>query len=213
MKTPEEMMAYFRSIPKQEKANPYWKYDKALGEICTADGTPVDMAGSQECLSLVRAYFRQVFQCFHTEAQVLCLSLDDAAQLHAAPVPSFPQPVTLCKIPVVVFVPPQVNSTGLSSVSEAFWQEQIAGKGIVPVARIHSHHVLFPYQSATDYSTLNSNSLEMVMGRIFEPAFQIGIWLDKHGTDQKSIVFTQQIHPNGTVTKNRIPSGKPVPVN
>ena len=81
---------------------------------------------------------------------------------------------------------------GTSVISEWFWQNRIIGQGIMPIARIHSHHVLDPYQSSTDYSTLNSGTLEMVLGRIFEEELHLCYWLDVPGTDIKAKTFLAQ---------------------
>ena len=41
----------------------------------------------------------------------------------------------------------------------------------------------------TDYSTLNSGTLEMVLGKIFEEPLYLCYWLDVPGTDIKAQTF------------------------
>lgn len=208
--TREEQMAYFASMPRKEKINPYWelKFGKLVGFNGTEESI-VTMSGNKPLLEYVRQYFRNVYHSFHTEAQVLCVAKEDAEKLTAMGVPRLStKEWELCKIPVAIFVLPQQNTAVNSMVSEWFWQEAIISKGIVPVARIHSHHILEAYQSATDYSTLNSNSLEMVMGRIEDNLMQVAFWLDKHGTDTKAMVIREtEIEPD-VFDRIQIPCGK-----
>lgn len=90
---------------------------------------------------------------------------------------------------IKVFVLPQDNTGGNSCISEKCWQKVLVNQDIYPLARIHSHHILDAYQSATDYSTLNSNTLELVMGHIFENELHVGFWLDVYGTSTKENVW------------------------
>lgn len=208
--TREEQMAYFASMPKKEKINPYW--DLRSGDIVRFNGineSIVTMSGNKPILAYIRQYFRNVYHSFHTEAQVLCVAKEDAEKLTAMGVPRLStKEWALCEIPVVIFVLPQQNTAVNSTISEWFWQEAIVSKGIMPVARIHSHHILEAYQSSTDYSTLNSNSLEMVMGRIEDDLMQVAFWLDKHGTDTKATVIRETEIEPGVFDRIQIPCGK-----
>lgn len=209
MLTQEEMMAYFRNMPKKEKKNPYWQFDEATEQIVAVGepSKPVLLEHSRNLFLAVQSYFRMVFESFQTEAQVLCIHEDDTYFLAANRVPQIPGRFFLNGIPISIFVLPQNNTMGNSVISETFWQKYIVGNDITPVARIHSHHVLDAYQSATDYSTLNSNTLEIVMGHINEPYLQIAFWLDEHGKDTKSYVFQQTEQKQGRFTTVRIAPG------
>ena len=88
-----------------------------------------------------------------------------------------------------VLVLPQQNTWGNTIISESFWQKEIVGAGLTPLMRIHSHHVLDAYQSNTDWSTLNSGTLEVVIGKVFQDVPQIAYWLDVRGTNNKDNVF------------------------
>lgn len=205
MKTPEEMTAYFRSMPSRTKENPYWKFSEeplAVNAVCkmtedveSADITlsasgivPFNLNDSKQLLTTVKMFFRQYYDSFHSEAQVLCVTPEDAEKLSDIAIPI----LTKGKIgpfDVVVMVLPQDNHMGTSVISEWFWQNRIVGAGIKPVARIHSHHVLDPYQSMTDYSSLNSGTLEMVIGKIYQENLHVCYWLDVPGTDVKAQTF------------------------
>ena len=86
---------------------------------------------------------------------------------------------------VTVLVLPQDNSMGNTVLSEAFWQDRIIGQNIRPVARIHSHHIFDAYQSMTDYSTLNSGTLEIVIGKIMNAKLSLCYWLDVPGRSEE----------------------------
>lgn len=194
MKTPEEMAEYFRSMPSKRKPNPYWKFRDGLigipddGDHALRDAVAEFLPSSVQLLGAVREFFRRYYESFGSEAQVLCVTPNDCVKLISIGMPILGGG-KIGPYDVVVMVLPQDNHMGTSVVSERFWNEQIAGNGIVPVARIHSHHVLEPYQSGTDYASLNSGTLEMVMGRIMDEALNLCYWLDVPGTDIKAQTF------------------------
>lgn len=200
MKTPEEMMAYFKSMPKKDvRKNPYWEF---VGEPeiirskihmispCT-ETKPINLKASRTLLITVREFFRRYYESFHSEAQVLCVTPEDGKKLAHIGIPILTHG-TLEPFDVTVVILPQDNHGGTSVISEWFWQNRIVDAGIIPVARIHSHHVLDPYQSITDYSTLNSGTLEMVIGRIFCDELNLCYWLDVPGTDNKAHTIIAQ---------------------
>lgn len=208
MKTPEEMAAYFRSMPSVKKTNPYWRFVESpleIRSVCTstedvpAAGMAVsstvylqfDLGASKDLLIRIREFFRRYYESFKSEAQVLCVAQDDGMSLMRLGVPVLTEGV-LGPFNVMVMVLPQDNHMGTSVISEAFWQERIVNAGIKPIARIHSHHILDPYQSGTDYSTLNSGTLEMVIGRIFDNRLKVCYWLDVPGTDTKARTFVAE---------------------
>lgn len=208
MKTAEEMRDFFASMPKKVTPNPYWIYDADIDEIRTADRTaPFCLEAMTSILTSARAYFRSVYESFSTEAQVLCVKKEDAIKLDELGIPRLLGEHSLFEQQVIVFVLPQHNTTVNSMVSDAFWQTYIVEHQIIPVARIHSHHRLDPYQSATDYSTLNSGTLELVMGHIFEEPLQAGYWLDTKGTQTKEHVWVGEQQKNGSFDVRKIPCG------
>ena len=73
--------------------------------------------------------------------------------------------------------------------------------------RIHTHHVLPAYQSTTDWSSLNSGSLEVVVGKIYDRIPELAFWLDVRGTENKNFVFKSQ---DFGVHIESIQSGKPL---
>lgn len=210
MKTPEEMAEYFRSMPSIKKeSNPYWDFDTENNGILAKFTIPhpdsdemrksLDLSHdteSMETLRKVREFFRRFYESFRSEAQVLCLTMEDADKLMEIGIPI----LTTGQIgphEIAVMVLPQDNHMGTSVISEWFWQERIIAAGIKPVARIHSHHVLNPYQSFTDYSTLNSGTLEIVIGKIDHEELNICYWLDVPGTDIKSQTFVAREKEDG----------------
>lgn len=207
MKTPEEMREFFRSMPSKKKENPYWDFDEETQEIraklmSVTPGVgekPFALDVSASTLRMVREYFRRFYEAFATEAQVLCVTREDGQKLNGMGIPVLGYG-NIGPYAVTVLVLPQDNHMGTTVLSEGQWQNMLVNKGIVPVLRIHSHHILEPYQSATDYSTLNSNTLEMVIGRIFEEPLSICFWLDKNGTDQKAKTFVAREMADGKFT-------------
>lgn len=200
MKSSEEMTAYFQSMPKKEKVNPYWEFDWATKKIRAKSKSVFgknmyleSLDPSKLLLCTIRNYFQMVYESFGTEAQVLCVTKEDGRKLDNLGIPSIPSIWTLQDYMVRIFVLPQMNTPSNSIVSDSFWQQYIIGSAIIPIARVHSHHILDAYQSGTDYSTLNSNTLEIVLGHIRENPFQAAVWLDEHGKETKSFVFRSTV--------------------
>lgn len=189
-KTPEEMLAYFRSMPSKKRVNPYWDYDGKQIVAKMDEGKSFNIAQSVVALNKVREFFRRFYESFQTEAQVLCVTPEDADKLNRIGIPMLGNgTASVGPYEVKIAVLPQDNHMGTSVIGESFWQERIINAGITPIARIHSHHILDPYQSSTDYSTLNSGTLEMVIGRIFNDELNVCYWLDVPGTDIKAQTF------------------------
>lgn len=192
MKTPEEMREFFRSMPSRKKENPYWEFNEKTHTIrAKKNGMVFDASDSENTLRMVREYFRRFYEAFRTEAQVLCVTCEDGKKLNQMGIPILGYGM-IWPYDVAVLVLPQDNHMGTTVLSEGQWQSLLVGQGITPVLRIHSHHVLEPYQSITDYSTLNSGTLEMVIGRIFEENLNVCFWLDVPGTDQKAQTFVER---------------------
>lgn len=210
MDAQEKIMEYFKRMPKIEKVNPFWEFDRESGDIkWKKTGSAFTPKAAVPVLMAAREYFRRVYESFGTEAQVLCLEQEDAQLYANLGIPVMPGPFHIYSMDIAILVLPQFNTPVNSVINEPFWQKYIAGRDITPFARIHSHHRLDAYQSATDYSSLNSNSLEIVMGHITEEPIHIAFWLDEHGKDTKEYVFQAMETEEGQFSIRRIPSGKP----
>ena len=186
----EAAKAYFASMPKVTRQNPFWEFDETSETIKNHQmDEPFSIERCERALSLVRDYFRNVFNSFGTEAQVLLLYPTDAEKLHG--IRTLGETV-FHGIPATIMVLPQWNTPGNSMISESMYHKWIREPQITPIARIHSHHRLDAYQSATDYNTLNSGTLELVLGHIQEKPFQVAYWLDTPGTETKQFVWQAQ---------------------
>ena len=187
--------AFVASRPVKTIPNPYWSFD--VDEALIKSHVPgtsqtFDIAQWAEILSMTKRYFRQVYESFGSEAQVLCIAKEDAPKLYEYAIPHLPGQYFINGKDgqeVVLFVLPQENSYHITNIDDKFWQRAIIANGIHPLARIHSHHVLDPYQSPTDYATLNSNTLELVIGHVFDGNLEVGYWLDVRGTNTKDHVW------------------------
>lgn len=175
-----------KTIPEKDQKNPYWKFEPTIRhqhEILHSDGTPL-AANDFTFLIPILDYFRLVYKSFKTEAQVVVVLSKDKNKIDKS----------LLRLPfkndkgLRLVVLPQENTAVSSIVPEEIWQKYIVDRGIIPYARVHSHCTFDAYQSAIDYSTLNSGSLEIVIGHIFDdPSFCY--WLDEKGKQTKSFSF------------------------
>lgn len=199
---------FVNSIPVVHLENPFWTFDEEeeliISHLETVEKT-FDISDWFDLLRDVKIYFKQVFEDFGTEAQVLALREEDGKKLDKMQIPSLPNSYTIGEQTVKVYVLPQENSYGLTSISESFWQKSIIGNDIHSLARIHSHHELDPYQSPTDYATLNSNTLEIVIGRVDRDLLSLGFWLDQRGQETKEKVW---VYDEESSSQKRITCGK-----
>lgn len=191
---PEKLSLLAKMIPKNSKPriNPYWAFDETNKEILKRGGKkpiPFHIHEMYLLLRHVKDYFKTVYDCFQTEAQVLVVTRKDYEKLKPLQIPAFPNMYKCLGKSVMICVLPQVNRSTISQIDEGFWQKHIVGNNITPIARIHSHHVLDAYQSATDYATLNSNTLEMVIGRVTSDDIHVAYWLDVSNTSTKDHVY------------------------
>lgn len=207
----EQFNAFVQSIPAKHVENPYWRFDETNKQIINrykGDDEAFDVDGWRKILRQVKSYFISVYDSFQSEAQVLCVDAQDELKLENKAIPRLPGIHVVDGKKIAIFVLPQYNSFGITTLSEQFWQSNIINKGIHPVARIHSHHILDPYQSATDYASLNSNTLELVIGNIYDERLHVGYWLDVRGTNVKDNVWVAEEQENGQFTTSMIPCGK-----
>lgn len=197
-------MAELVSKPATYPKNKYWEF--ADGKIKgSLDIEPIELAKS--LLIGVLPFFVATYDALKTESQVLVLTDEDYNRINHEGIPELdPKTYWARKTGLHILVLPQSNSWGLTSVSEEFWHNELSSKEIFPLARIHTHHILDAYQSSTDWSTLNSGSLEIVVGHIYDDVPQIAYWLDTWGSDTKETVWkTVDLGANISV----IPSGNP----
>lgn len=138
----------------------FWQFDQEQGRICHADGQELKMA-DLHFLKAVLNYFRLIYRLYQTEAQVVIFKAADKNKLD----PALPR-LDLKDPELVGIIPPQVNSLVNSQIAESLWQKEFAAKGLLPYARVHSHHCFNAYQSKTDFASLQSGSLEIVLGQI-----------------------------------------------
>lgn len=220
--TNEAFGAFAQSHVGTGRINPYWVFDdeqikyvdhrdidehlKATNPDLFGD-IPFDIRTCTEILRDIRTYFRLVYSSWHSEAQVLCVSVNDASKLNTFCIPCLPKTYVIMGEAVKVFVLPQDNTGGNSCISEICWQQVIIKQNIYPLARIHSHHILDAYQSATDYATLNSNTLEMVMGHIFDDTLHVGFWLDVYDTTTKDNVWVATEDTDNKFDIKQVPCG------
>lgn len=181
--------------------NPYWIFEDE--QIKTVTGEPFSPEMLTSVIAVVQKYFATVFRSVQTEAQVLVVKEADAAFFRNDCIPE----LATDNADLAIFVLPQNNTWGTTSVSEVYWQKMVEA-GITPYVRIHSHHTLAAYQSQTDWSTLNSGSLEMVLGDVFAETPQIAYWLDVRGTDAKDNVWNVT---DGET--HQIKSGRPIQID
>lgn len=66
MKTQAEMMAYFASMPKKKRINPFWAFNQEKNRVVWAEKSEkiLRLERSTELLKGVRQYFRNVFQSY-----------------------------------------------------------------------------------------------------------------------------------------------------
>lgn len=195
--TKEELFAELTRDAPVYAQNPFWTFDEVIKH--RESNANFNISEYKDLFDTVVAYFKTVYDSFKTEAQVLILTKDDFAKLERFNLPTISNPTDL-----VITVLPQENTWGNTSISEEFWQCHILGNGITPVMRIHSHHILQAYQSTTDWSSLNSGTLEVVLGKIYDDDYKIAYWLDERGKETKDNVWSGD-YSNVEIT----PSGNP----
>lgn len=180
------MMAKLSKKTATFKENPYWGVKEGVLWDKT-NNCPFDIKQFQSLYEIIIDYFRLNFDSFKSESQVLIVTKDEYAKFKNKSIPELVMPF---ESQFKILILPQVNTWGNTSVSETYWQNEIVNAGITPFARIHSHHVLHAYQSLTDWSSLNSGTLEIVFGDIYNNNMhEIAYWLDVRGTNTKDTVY------------------------
>lgn len=174
-------------IPEIVQTNPYWNFhDEQIWSRSNGLLTDSNVIRQLPFLPIIRDYFKFVYDHFGTEAQVVVVKASQAGKLSKL-LPRLPSPDS----DFVLVVLPQTNTEVNSIVPEDIWQKYIVQAGIVPFTRIHSHHVFHAYQSQTDHDTLNSGSLEIVIGDLNTNP-KACLWLDSKG--KKKLVDGETIN-------------------
>lgn len=193
----EELLKHIREKPVKYAENPFWDY---INEEIIDKRTQkaLDMSTYFGIFDTIRLYFKNVYTSFNTEAQVLIV--DESAYKTL-----YDQEQRIPYINVgnnlYALVLPQENTWANTSISETYWQSRIVDNQITPLMRIHSHHILDAYQSATDWSSLNSGTLEVVIGDVLNEDYKLAYWLDQRGKTTKNHYF-KRTRNNGNVSKH-----------
>lgn len=164
----QDLTDYFRSLPQKHKETKRWSIKDG---IIYDSGEPLDLARFERELKVISLYFREWQKFGNLEAQVLVVTKEDYekyyTQFAILPVESNLRLIIL----------PQFNTPANTIIQEEYWHKTIKGE---PVMRVHSHHVLNAYQSSTDYESLNSGTLEVVLGKVHEDVNEVAYWLTRH---------------------------------
>lgn len=164
----QNLADYFRSLPQTHKETKRWSIKEG---IIYDNGEILDISNFDKELRAISLYFREWQKFGNLEAQVLVVTKEDYekyyTQFAILPVESDLRLIIL----------PQLNTPVNTIVQEEYWHKTIKGE---PVMRVHSHHVLNAYQSSTDYESLNSGTLEVVLGKVHEDVNEVAYWLTRH---------------------------------
>ena len=164
----QNLADYFRSLPQTHKETKRWSIKEG---IIYDNGEILDISNFDKELRAISLYFREWQKFGNLEAQVLVVTKEDYekyyTQFAILPVESDLRLIIL----------PQFNTSVNTIVQEEYWHKTIKGE---PVMRVHSHHVLNAYQSSTDYESLNSGTLEVVLGKVHEEVNEVAYWLTRH---------------------------------
>ena len=164
----QDLAEYFRSLPQTHKETKRWSIKEG---VIYDDDKILDLSDFDKELKAISLYFREWQKFGNLEAQVLVVTKDDYekyyTQFAILPVESDLRLIVL----------PQFNTPANTIVQDEYWHKTIKGE---PVMRVHSHHVLNAYQSSTDYESLNSGTLEVVLGKVHEDVNEVAYWLTRH---------------------------------
>ena len=119
-------------------------------------------------------YFREWQRCANMEAQALVVTNEDYEKYysHFAIIP--------IESEYKIVILPQYNTPTNTIVDENYWHKAVKGQIVM---RVHSHHILHAYQSGTDYNSLNSGTLEVVLGKVHEDINEVAYWLTRHSDE------------------------------
>ena len=170
---------FVKSLPQRDMFNPHWAFrDKVIVDKETDE--PLDLLekfGKE--LEAIHQYFVHIYKALKTEAQVIIVTKEHYDAYYQG-LPTLPYSGEY-----VLVVPPQYNTPHQTVVPDHYWHKLVREE---PVARVHSHYILPAYQSPTDYASLNSNTLEIVIGNILEGP-EYCYWLDQFNKKTKDHTF------------------------
>lgn len=159
---------FIQTIPATHREVKRWEFKDGM---ILENGDTFDPGNYRNEFAIVLRYFQEWQTYANLEAQVLLVTQEDYESYYTH-FPVLPNPYSSVKIVVL----PQENTPVNTIVREQYWHKTVKGD---PIMRIHSHHEWSAYQSATDFSCLNSGTLEVVFGKIDnEP--EIAYWLTRH---------------------------------
>lgn len=177
-------------LPKEAfPKNPYWSLetvDILDWPTVTIKAHGINREHLLTTLKAIRVYFKSIYQAYGSEAQVVIVPKD-----HPTTLPEMPSDKPL---PYKVVIPTQQNTAVITMANEQEWHQNFTPPHF-PIARVHSHHMMAPYQSQTDYDSLNSGSLEIVLGYLWdEGSMHLAYWLTQHGDEScKQYVKSRRI--------------------
>lgn len=179
--------SFVESIPLKHKETQRWSFieNQIIDNVKHAPFNHVDYLTLFET---VLDYFQEWNKFGNLESQVLIVTKDDYEKYYTV------FPIIPNNSEFIIVVLPQINTMANTIVDENYWHTTVKGE---PVMRIHSHHVLDAYQSATDYASLNSGTLEVVLGRVDTHQPMIAYWLSRHSNpNSKDITFRASLYKN-----------------
>ena len=180
----ENFFEAIASLTPTCKRNPWWTMEGGIIHDEMVD-RPLDLSWRfGTLLETVRAYFREMYRHYKTEAQVVVIARADYQHLVSLNLDTRFTVIDYLGDQVII-VPPQTNTYGTTEVSTDWWGQVLMDQNITPVMRIHSHHVMDAYQSITDWESLNSWTLEVVIGHVESNDYAVAYWLDEQGKDTK----------------------------
>lgn len=187
----EDFIAYIKNKTPTHQENPHWDLKD---NIIYHHGKPFEYNEYQTLFDTVKLYFAEWSTALGTEAQVLVVTNSDYQAYYTN------YPVLPCGALYKVIVLPQYNTPSNTIIPEEYWHKVVKGN---PIMRIHSHHILDAYQSTTDYNSLNSGTLEVVLGRVDKPEYQITYWLSRFGNPEaKNQTYTHTLNYRGNKNDN-----------
>ena len=179
--------SFVESIPLKHKETQRWSLmDNQI--IDNVKQKPFNHMDYLTLFETVLEYFQEWNKFGNLESQVLIVTKEDYEMYYKV------FPIIPNNSEFIIVVLPQINTMANTIVDENYWHTTVKGE---PVMHIHSHHILDAYQSATDYASLNSGTLEVVLGRVDSHHPMIAYWLSRHSNPHsKDITFRASLYKN-----------------
>lgn len=161
---------FVNSLPVETNENPHWSLEQDV--ILNNKGQPLIISDYKDLLVVIKNYFSEWAKMGGLEAQVLVLTKEDYDTYPYGNFPTLMSPNDDYRLVVL----PQINTPSNTIIDDNYWFKTVKGN---PVMRVHSHHYLPAYQSQTDYNSLNSGTLEVVIGNVLDEQPTIAYWLTR----------------------------------